>query len=326
MSEAEAASASPPAEATAVENEGGEETPTSASANPLTPELIGENLSQLCKTCNGVAHAYVRLDVPEKELTDIEALKTFKHLRYMDISSNKLTDISPISSLPEVLVINGSSNELESLSSLSERRYLQVVNFSSNKLTAIDGLNFQHIEIMNLANNEIASVSKFKCDALSQLRVLDLSGNKLEDTDGILVPSLESLYLGKNQLASLSDVVGLKNLETLNVRNNKLETLADLADGHPKLKYLNLRENNITNKEEVFKLANLTALETLILTDNPVREMDDYRMEVLVQIPSLLRLDKEAYTPAELQEAQQIRQERQAELEAERQSEEAAEE
>lgn len=114
----------------------------------------------------------------------------------------------------------------------------------------------------------------------------------------------------------MSDIVGLKNLETLNARDNKLESLSDLSDGHGTLKYLNVRDNNISNKEEVFKLASLTALETLILTGNPVREMEDYRMEVLIQIPSLLRLDKEEYTPEELKEAQQIRRDRQAELDA----------
>ena len=34
--------------------------------NPLTKELAGECLSLLCKTGNGLAHAYVRMDVKEK--------------------------------------------------------------------------------------------------------------------------------------------------------------------------------------------------------------------------------------------------------------------
>ena len=34
--------------------------------NPLTAEVVGENLSLLCKTGNGLAHAYVRLDVKNK--------------------------------------------------------------------------------------------------------------------------------------------------------------------------------------------------------------------------------------------------------------------
>lgn len=317
MSEAEVAAT--PAEALEIkgEEEGEGESDSSASANPLSTELIGDNLSLLCKTGNGVAHAYVRLDVPDKEITDIEAIKTFKYLRYLDISKNRLTDIGPISSLSEVIVINASSNEIVSLAGIAERRYLQVVNVSNNKLASIDGLNFQRIEIMNVANNEIDDLSSFKCDALSQLRVLDLSGNKLTSTGGLVLPSIQSLYVGKNSITSLADIIGLKNLETLNARGNKLETLTDIAECMPRLKYLNLRENNIANKEDVYKLACHTALETLVLIDNPVRDTEDYRIDMLVNIPSLLRLDKEAYTEDEVFEANQIRAERQAELEAE---------
>ena len=33
---------------------------------PLTKELAGEGLSLLCKTGNGLAHAYVRMDLRDK--------------------------------------------------------------------------------------------------------------------------------------------------------------------------------------------------------------------------------------------------------------------
>ena len=33
---------------------------------PLTEEIISESLSLLCKTGDGLAHAYVRLDVKER--------------------------------------------------------------------------------------------------------------------------------------------------------------------------------------------------------------------------------------------------------------------
>jgi len=34
--------------------------------NPLTEEMLADSLSLLCKTGDGLAHAYVRLDVHEK--------------------------------------------------------------------------------------------------------------------------------------------------------------------------------------------------------------------------------------------------------------------
>ena len=34
--------------------------------NPLTEEVLAESLSLLCKTGNGLAHAYVRLDIHDR--------------------------------------------------------------------------------------------------------------------------------------------------------------------------------------------------------------------------------------------------------------------
>lgn len=40
--------------------------PEQAPDNPLTSEVAGERLSLLCKTGNGLAHAFVRLDIRNK--------------------------------------------------------------------------------------------------------------------------------------------------------------------------------------------------------------------------------------------------------------------
>ncbi|XP_015767774.1 PREDICTED: leucine-rich repeat-containing protein 23-like isoform X1 [Acropora digitifera] len=53
--------------------------------NPLTEEMLADSLSLLCKTGDGLAHAYVRLDIHEKELTDVSILSSFIHLRYVDV-------------------------------------------------------------------------------------------------------------------------------------------------------------------------------------------------------------------------------------------------
>ena len=51
--------------------------------NPLTEEVLAESLSLLCKTGNGLAHAYVRLDIHDRDITDINILNCFIHLRYL---------------------------------------------------------------------------------------------------------------------------------------------------------------------------------------------------------------------------------------------------
>ena len=51
--------------------------------------------------------------------------------------------------------------------------------------------------------------------------------------------------------------------------------------------------------------------------DNPVTEIEDFRMEVLILMPQLDTLDKEEYAPEEKQEAQAAYEERKAEFDLE---------
>ena len=48
--------------------------------NPLTEEMVGECLSLLCKTGDGLAHAFVRLDIHERYMYMMLDVKMSHHL------------------------------------------------------------------------------------------------------------------------------------------------------------------------------------------------------------------------------------------------------
>lgn len=48
------------------------------------------------------------LSLLHRKLTDIEALRKFVHLRFLDVSNNRLTDLSPLASLAQLLWLNAS--------------------------------------------------------------------------------------------------------------------------------------------------------------------------------------------------------------------------
>lgn len=54
-------------------------------------------------------------------------------------------------------------------------------------------------------------------------------------------------------------------------------------------------------------------LKALVLLDNPCSDETNYRLEVLVLLPRLERLDKESFEQDERAEANEIRQKRQEE-------------
>ncbi|XP_053791825.1 leucine-rich repeat-containing protein 23 [Vidua chalybeata] len=276
---------------------------------PLTEEDLKEGLSLLSKTGNGLAHAYVKFEAKDKGLTDISLLKRFIHLRYVDLSKNKLKDLAPLSSLTQLLWLKVDGNLLTS-ASMQELPYLQVISFDRNHITDFEGITHPLLASLSLKENKIETVLGLSHDHLFSLQVLELRGNKIKTTAGLGVSKLKKLYLAKNTICSLEGLEEFEQLETLHLRDNKLEALDGFSNSMKCLQYLNLRSNGIKSFQEVEKLQVLPMLQALVLMDNPCAEEPNYRLEVLSRLPQLQRLDKESIEEEEREEAENIRQAR----------------
>ncbi|XP_005106195.1 leucine-rich repeat-containing protein 23 isoform X2 [Aplysia californica] len=282
--------------------------------NPLSEDLVAESLSLLCKTGDGLSHAYVRLDVHEREITDIEILQSFIHLRYIDVSKNSLKDISPLSALTHMLTLKADENLLTT-AKLEEMPFLQVASFSHNKIVTTEGINHPMLEHLNLNNNLIKEVTGLDATKLSRLHSLELRGNKLESTDGIYLPNLKNLFLAANIIKRIEGMSRLTSLTTIHLRDNQLENLEGFSEEQKSLQYLNIRGNLVTSVKEAAKLKCLPLIRALVLSENPCAEEDDYRLETLIGVRTLERLDKDEYTDEERTEAEEIAEQRRQEEE-----------
>ncbi|KAF6339845.1 leucine rich repeat containing 23 [Rhinolophus ferrumequinum] len=274
---------------------------------PLTEDMMKEGLSLLCKTGSGLAHAYVKLEVKERDLTDIYLLRSYIHLRYVDVSENHLTDLSPLNYLIHLLWLKADGNRLRS-AQLNELPYLQIASFAYNQITDTEGISHPRLGSLNLKGNHIRMVTGLDPQKLISLHTLELRGNKLESTMGINLPKLKNLFLAQNMLKKVEGLENLRNLTTLHLRDNHIETLSGFSREMQSLQYLNLRGNMITNLREFTKLQDLPKLRALVLLDNPCTDEHDYRQEALVQMAHLERLDKDFYEEEDRAEAQEIRQ------------------
>ncbi|CAF4820853.1 unnamed protein product, partial [Rotaria sp. Silwood1] len=106
-----------------------------------------------------------------------------------------------------------------------------------------------------------------------------------------------------NNITQLEDLHELNRLTTLHLRDNKVEILDGFSENMKHLQYVNLRANNITDPEELKKLAVLPMLRALVLLETPLSETDSYRMEVLVALDKLERLDKDQFNEDEKHDA-----------------------
>uniref|UniRef100_A0A674IWQ9 Leucine-rich repeat-containing protein 23 n=1 Tax=Terrapene triunguis TaxID=2587831 RepID=A0A674IWQ9_9SAUR len=171
-----------------------EEEEESLSPHLLTEEIMKEGLSLLCKTGNGLAHAYVKLEAKEKDLTDISLLQNYIHLRYVDLSENQLRDLSPLGSLIHLLWLKVDGNRLIS-ARLPELPYLQIASFTHNRIKDTEGITHPRLASLNLKGNEIQVISGLDPGKLTNLHTVELRGNKLETTTGLHLPKLKNLYL-----------------------------------------------------------------------------------------------------------------------------------
>ncbi|NWX43522.1 LRC23 protein, partial [Steatornis caripensis] len=247
-----------------------------------------------------------------RDLTDINLLECFIQLRYVDLSENKLQDLSPLSSLTHLLWLKVDGNLLTS-ACMQELPYLQIISFAHNRIKDMEGITHPRLANLSLKGNKIQTALGLSHSQLFSLQILDLRGNKIESTAGLNLPKLKNLYLAQNAIRSLEGLEGLGDLTTLHLRDNELETLDGFYNSMKCLQYLNLRNNGITSFQEVAKLQALPMLQALVLLDNPCSDEPNYRLEVLVLLPRLQRLDKELYEQDERAEANKVRQKRQEE-------------
>ncbi|XP_068452771.1 leucine-rich repeat-containing protein 23 isoform X2 [Clinocottus analis] len=274
---------------------------------PLTQEIIGPALSLLCRTGNGLGHAFVRMDLKNIGLTDIAALCSYIHLRFLDLSNNHLNDLSPLASLTQLLWLKVDNNVVECLKSqpFAELTYLQWLSLSMNRIPDLQGLVGPALESLNLIGNKIQSMTDLQSDCFVNLVTLELRGNQLDTTDGINLPNLRKLYLAQNVIKRLEGLEKLERLTTLHLRDNQLDTLDGLNPNMKCLQYLNV-SNAIVDEKGLLSLAFVSkTLQALVLSDNPLVETTDYRLMVLSLLPQLEQLDKDLVSQEERTDARE---------------------
>uniref|UniRef100_UPI00358F1C23 leucine-rich repeat-containing protein 23 n=1 Tax=Myxine glutinosa TaxID=7769 RepID=UPI00358F1C23 len=229
----------------------------------LTSETVASHLSIPGRTTEGLAFAFLRLDLNACNLTDISLIASFTHLRFVDISSNFLDSLTPLEALPHLLWLRAESCGLRSVILQSLGPYLQWLSLAHNEISAINGLSHPHLKTLLLNGS-------------------GTSGGPQASNKTVLLEGLNDL----------------KNLSHLHLRDNRVSNLDGFVQENPEdeilpsLHYLNLRGNSICDMSEILKLKELKSLRVLILLDCPLAGESNYS-EFVISCLHLQRLDKE---------------------------------
>ena len=250
-----------------------------------TVSLTEGNLEEMARV--------TELNIAEKGLTDLSALKYFTGLQTLDCSRNLLTtlDVSALTNLTSLDCYFNSLTELD-VSALTK---LDSLSCYENALTKLNVSGQTNLTYLDCSDNQLTAL-----DVSNQtlLKDLDCSDNQLTALDVSNLTLLTDLDCADNQLTALnvSNLTGLKKLDcsynqltALNVSNQTL--LKDLDCAHNQLTELDVSAlTSLTSldcyRNELTKLdvSKLTGLTDLDCSDNRLTALNVSKLTGLTDL------------------------------------------
>ena len=219
-----------------------------------TVSLTEENLAEMASV--------TELNISEKVLTDLSALKYFTGLQTLDCSRNLLTTLD-VSALTNLTSLDCSLNWLTELD-VSALTKLKSLSCYENALTELNVSGQTNLTSLDCSFNSLTTLD---VSALTNLTSLDCYRNELTKLDVSNLTLLTKLDCAYNQLTALN-VSKLTHLTNLDCAHNQLTAL-DVSN-LTGLKDFDCSDNQLT---ELY-LSNLTGLEELDCSENQLTALD----------------------------------------------------
>jgi uncharacterized protein YjbI with pentapeptide repeats len=162
------------------------------------------------------------LDLFNKKITDITALKDMRGLTVLYLDSTQISDLSPIQGLTQLNYLNLNSTQISDLSPIQGLTQLTRLDLDSTQisdLSPIQGLT--QLQTLDLRSTQISDLSPIQ--GLTQLYYLDLRSTQISDLSPIQgLTQLQTLVFRSTQISDLSPIQGLKNLRWLYLSKNQV--------------------------------------------------------------------------------------------------------
>ena len=202
------------------------------------------------------------LNISEKGLTDLSALKYFTGLQTLDCSRNSLTELD-VSALTNLTSLDCSFNSLTELD-VSALTNLTSMDCSFNSLTKLNVSGQTNLTSLDCSDNQLTAL-----DVSNQtlLKDLDCSDNQLKALNVSNLTGLTDLDCYRNKLTALN-VSNLTGLTDLDCSENQLTALN--VSNLTGLTKLDCADNQLT----ALDLNGLTALENLDCSENRMSSLD----------------------------------------------------
>lgn len=276
----------------------------------ITPDILSKGLRRIGKHPITLRHGYLELCLSESHLDNIDHLKNFPYIMFLDISGNSIESLDVLQNMTTLVKLNASGNAISECLAFSaplchsENAWTEGYNSAGSLLTDVDLSEneikeildlsaHRFLEVLKVASNQIRSINGL--NNLSHLRELDLSYNSISVIEGLDNLPIQVLNLRGNAIMHLHGLDTLPHLTSLDVAENKICSLAPLWC-LKNLVHLDAGSNEIDYIRQTEFLQEIPWLQTLVLAKNPGQDKELYRLRVLFRLPRLAELDGEAAT------------------------------
>lgn len=213
------------------------------------------------------------------KMEDIQIISEVTTLTELKLANNSLEDMfmPDISRLTKLEVLDLRGNSINSLpEGMTELSCLRVVNLAENKFTSLPIEVLSRLSITELhaqKNNLKGSLIPESVNRFESLQILNVAENALEtlsENEHLELPSLRQLSIDANRMKVLPDMSTWQALLSLSAEANGIQALPESFLGLEKVKHVDLTGNDISKLDERIGLMdNLTMLR---IANNPLRE------------------------------------------------------
>lgn len=168
-----------------------------------------------------------RINLDRRGLTVLPVIQGESRLRLLSLQHNLINSLESLKrqNFPFLVFLDVYDNQLERICCLDVLNNLRVLLLGKNRIKKIEGLhNLTKIEVLDLHGNQITHVDGLT--NLTELKVLNLAGNQIRNI-GVVdlhgLKSLEELNLRRNRIKKLLAFGETPNLQKLFLSNNELQ-------------------------------------------------------------------------------------------------------
>ncbi|KDO30687.1 hypothetical protein SPRG_04589 [Saprolegnia parasitica CBS 223.65] len=246
------------------------------------------------------------------QLTSASGLKGNQNLEAVLLSDNAIEALpEDLTALFKLKTLQLHGNRISRIEHLKNARHLTYLDLSRNRIAGALATGLQTLsalEYLNVSDNLLSSIGNI--ESLKKLDEVNVSGNKLTSLSGVYPPSLSVLRADRNQIADVMSLPLLPALTELYVEGNQLQDVGILVERAPQMETLDLRNNRLRSIMDLRCFQAYATLEDLWLRGNPCTLSSTYLVDALDFLPTLQFLDdlkpqqiRESPNPTKLLEA-----------------------